>query len=306
MAATTESVQAQADVAGNEAPVLYEGLIEGLPNHVYHADKNSYSVSLIKQMKVPAEAKHYMDNPPEHKECFRVGSAIHSYILEPGSFGMTYLIGLDRPRRSNADKAAWDEWFVEHGGEVGTVDRPAAEWFPKFEQDSGRHIVTPDELTMLKAMGESIKSNPEARELLEAGRPEVSLFWTDPGTGLRLRCRPDFMNDFASDLKSIQGVRDHEIARTVGQFGYAIQQVHYLHGIQAVTGEVVPFPFIFISKTAPYLCRVIALGDETVAAAYRQWRDYMNKLDQCLQRDEWPGIPNNYAFEIPDYYFNEE
>jgi hypothetical protein len=282
-------------------PVTLEpGIYSGISNSQYHADKESYSSSIIKLMGVPAEAKYAMDNPNEFKEAYRIGSAIHKFILEPDDFAAEFLTGIDCARRSKADKQAWADWYSEHGADGdNVVDRPAAEWNGMFVAQTSKHMVTPEEIQNIGLMAESVKSNPNAVQLLEDGLSEQSIYWVDKETGLRLRVRPDYLNDdFTSDLKSIDSLHDYAIDRAIANLSYDIQEQMYSDGVMNVTGEYRPFLFIFIQKKPPFMVRVIGLSEACKTRGWEKYRANVNTLSKCLESNEWYGLPDDLNHQL--------
>jgi hypothetical protein len=282
------------------------GIIPGISNKDYHADKSTFSSTLIKKMDVPATAKHYMTEPQEHKEAYRIGSAIHKFILEPHDFEAEFLTGIDCKRRSNADKEEWASWFYEHGADGShIVSHSAAVWNGMFEKETGKHMVTPDEIDKIAAMAQAVEANKNAFKLLQAGAPEQSVYWQDEETGLNLRCRPDYLNSFCSDLKSCQSARPGAVSRDMYKLGYHISAAHYTAGLLAATGRYHPFLFIFIEKTAPYLVAVYGLDDQSQAIAHDEYRRLLQRLADCLETDTWPGLEDNLNLSLPSYAFKD-
>lgn len=285
-------------------PEFMPGIFSGIPNAAYHADNSSYSSSIVKLMDVPAEARYRMDNPSEYKECYRIGSAIHKHILEPADFKAEFLTGIDCPRRSNADRHEWAQWFYANGGDGDhIVSHPAARWNELFEAQSNKHMVTPKEIKEIGLMAESVKSNANAIRLLEGGSPEQSVYWIDDETELKLRCRPDYKNSFCSDLKSCQSARPGAVSREIYNRGYHISAAMYTDGLLQATGDYHPFLFIFIEKTAPYLCAVYGIDDESKEYAWGEYRRLVTRLAECLDKGEWPGHEDNLSISLPAYAF---
>ena len=280
------------------------GIYDGISNADYHKKDGHYSSSLIKKMAVPAKARHYMLEDQEHKDCFRIGTAIHTYVLERDKFEDEFLTGISAGRRSKADKMEWAAWFVEHGAANGyeIIDMPAAKWNGEFMASSGKNMVTPEEIEQIKSMAESVMFNKTAESLLSKGKAEQSVYWTDKETGMNLKVRPDYLDDdFISDLKSIQSVDDKSIIRSFANCGYGISQAMYQAGVAAVTGKWRPFLFVYIEKEPPYLCRVIGTDDDTQAAFWELYQAYKAKLAMCLETDEWPGIDDDLSMALPDW-----
>lgn len=280
------------------------GIYPGITGIDYHADRDSYSSSLIKLMNVPALAKYQMDNPPEYKDCFRIGSAVHKFILERDDFEAEFLTGIDCPRRSSDNKMEWATWFFEHGANGDLiVSHKAAEWNPLFEQETGKHMMTPEEIKEIALMAESVAANDEAMTLLEGGIAEASIYWTDKETGISLRCRPDYLTRACTDLKTCQSASEHAVAREIHNRGYHISAAMYSHGVNEVTGQYAPFVFLFIEKAPPYLCAVYSMDEESAELGWNTYRAHLNKLAECLETGIWPGIPNNLAVHLPAYAF---
>jgi hypothetical protein len=165
-------------------------------------------------------------------------------------------------------------------------------------------MVTPEEIETIKLMSESIMRNENVSELLSKGEAESSLFWTDKATGLPLKVRPDYLNNsFISDLKSCDSVHDHQITRSITNYGYAISAAMYADGVYQITGVWKLFLFLFIEKTPPYSCRVIALDNEAQDAAYGQYETLKLRLAECLASDKWPGLDDNLEFSLPAWAF---
>ncbi len=275
------------------------GVFDDISDKEYHTNKSSYSSSLIKKMACPAEAKWYMDNPQPYKDHFAFGRAIHCWILEPEKFEAQFLTGISAKRNSNDTRHEWADWFSSHGWAssrdwIIRDKKPAATWNAEFERVTRKNIVTPDQIDEIKLMAESIKANNNARMLLDGGVAEQSVYATDPDTGLPLKVRPDYMNDyFISDLKSIQDVDDFTIDRAIANFGYDVSGAMYTHVTQLATSEYRPFCFIFISKAPPFMCRVIVLSDESARIGWDKYQELKKKLADCLASNEWPGYDDD-------------
>lgn len=279
-------------------PQARHGIISGLSNAEYHADKTSYSSSLIKLLDCPAKAKHYMDNGSEYKDAYRLGTAIHTLVLEPEKFDSEFLTGIDCARRSKDDKAEWAAFYKEHGfcgAYDWVINNPASTWNGQFSKETGKHIVSNDEISDLHEIRDAVYANPDALELLEKGAAEQSIYAQDPETGLRLRVRPDFLSEagFISDLKSIPDVDDWSIDKAIANYGYDLSQAMYQHVTQLATGEWLPYCFIFVSKSKPAMCRVIALSEESAQKGWEKYQANKAKLAECLSTGEWSGWPND-------------
>lgn len=287
------------------------GVFSDISEAEYHNDKTTFSSSVLKKMKYPKLAKHYIENPPEYKEEFATGRAIHSYILEPEKFADDFLIGIDAKRNSNDTRQEWADWFASHGWGssrdwVIEQRKPAATWNPEFEKQTGKVMITPEKLEEIKLMSESVAANPDAMMLLANGAAEQSYYWQDDETGLRLRCRPDFENDdFVTDLKSCASANPFWFKKDALRYDYLLQAAFYSDGIYQITGKRKPFVFLAIEKTAPYLVSVISYDDATMERADKLYHHRLRKFSECLKSGVWGGYENELQASAPDYYFEE-
>jgi len=281
------------------------GIFEGIPNAEYHADKTTFSSSLLKKMEVPLEAKYLMNNQPKYKECFRMGSAIHKYVLEREEFEQEFLTGISCARRSNANKEEWAQWFYAHGADGSHItSHKAAEWNGLFEAETGKNMVKPEEIALIAMMSESVMRNRNARRLLESGASESSVYWKDAETELHFRCRPDYLNAFCSDLKSCRSADPRLFGNAIHDMGYHISAAMYQAGLLEVTGEIHPFLFIAIEKTPPFLCAVYRIDEPGTQLGDNIFRHYARKLATCLHENKWPGLDDNLSLPLPPYAFN--
>jgi hypothetical protein len=174
----------------------------------------------------------------------QLGTALHATVLEPDRFDAEYGIGLNLPKRSNADKALHQEHEARY----------------KF-------ILTPSEYEQVLSMATSLQTHPVAGEILRTlSETETSHFLTCPRTGLEIKCRPDGLrvrNHSIIDLKTTVDASDRKLRYTFSDFGYDVQAVHYLHCLPGYCS----FVFLMVENTPPYAVRVVYLGDAWLGAA---------------------------------------
>lgn len=79
-----------------------------------------------------------------------------------------------------------------------------------------------------------IMSEKEGREHFMDGYPEVSIFFRDPSTGIKLRVKIDYMRHFGCiDYKRIAELNNSSVGRAVKAQGLDIQNYLYLEGVKA-------------------------------------------------------------------------
>ncbi|MGW2692412.1 PD-(D/E)XK nuclease-like domain-containing protein [Streptomyces sp. NPDC001296] len=260
-------------------------IVEGLSAEAYHADKTSISSSGLRSLLAPgcpAQFKYDRDNPPAPKREFDLGHAAHRLVLgvgeelEPLDFD-NYL--------TKAAKAARDE-----ARDAGAVPLLRHEW----EQ--------------VQAMAEAIRQHPVARPLFDptGGVAEQSIFWTDWRTGVRCRCRPDWMPHrhengrlVVVDYKTAKAVDPDALAKAVYERGYHAQAAFYLDGVKALGlhGDQEPaFVFVFQSKTAPYLVHLVELDFPALALGAARNERALRIYAECERTGIWPGFNDRITY----------
>jgi hypothetical protein len=257
------------------------GVYADIPDHIYHADRLSLSSSGARLiLDSPAKYRHRMNNPEEHKSYFDIGSAVHSDVLGVGQ--PVRIIDADSYRTKAAAEAR-DQAYAD-----------------------GQTPLLRSDATLVKAMSDAVHKHPAANQLLAKGKPELSLYWNDPETDVRLRARIDWLitpapNDdpivTAVDLKTTaKSAAPHEFARTAAQYGYHFQAAWYLTALEqcGIThNRGAEFIFITVEKTAPHLVSVTRLHEDAIALGQTQMRDAVRTYAACIETGEWPGYTND-------------
>jgi hypothetical protein len=146
------------------------------------------------------------------------------------------------------------------------------------------------------------------------GDTEVSVFGTDPETGVRCRGRFDFLPTLtgwapiAVDVKTTAGSASARgFGKTAADYNYPVQQEHYLDLLAWVTDLRLPMRFVVVEKAPPYLVAVHELpadatriGADLAAGARRIFRD-------CTEADVWPGHPETLTTAaLPGWWYAQE
>jgi len=210
---------------------------------------------------------------PEPTAAMRLGTALHTHVLELSRWDEQIAVAPACDRRTKAGKEA----------------------FAAFEADAaGKTVITADDADVVMAMGRSVLRHPGAAMLLGmAGKAETTHMWTDPIYGLECKCRPDWLTDDGSiivDLKTTRDASPRGFKRSIADYRYHVQAGWYLNGIEQATGKR-PDQFIFIcvESTAPYACAVYAADEVMTDRGHEQAMQDLGKLATCKAADSWPS-----------------
>lgn len=247
------------------------GHFTGISNADYHAGIGLGKSKLVDVLRSPAYFKH----APLRKEtdALRIGTLVHEATLEPQTWASRrFMVARKIDRRSGAGKA-------EHAAMLAEA------------AEKGLEIIAREELDSIAGMVAAIAAHPIAGPLFCDGVAESSVFYTDPATGLRCKCRPDWLRDdgLVVDLKKAKDASPAGFAKAVGNYHYHVQDAHYCAGLIDTGIEPQAFVFVAVEPLPPYLIGVYVLDDEARSAGQRIRRRCMATLEECFATDMWPG-----------------
>ena len=250
-------------------------LIPDMTNRAYHAHAALGSTSLkTLAIRTPAHWRWERDNPV-HKDAYDIGTVAHSLILEGDESGVKII---DVPDKRGA------KW-------TGPADEAKA---------AGLIPLTKKEMDGIRAMRDSVMAHPEARRALTGHKVEQSVFWEEED--LALKCRPDaWQAGKLWDLKTTVNADPNEFGKTAHNYGYHQSNAHYVDGVKALTGEELPFGFILVEKTAPYLVSVVELDWEAIDLG-RALNDRAKRIyRECADSGNWPGYAPAEPVSLPNF-----
>jgi hypothetical protein len=252
-----------------------------ISNAEYHADP---AVSASHLHAAAVSPYHYWSryvNPDrpviEPTAAMRLGSLVHCAVLEPDELSKRY--GVCQPRNTKAGKA--------HAAEL---------------EAAGIEPVSAADMVLAMQVAGSVRSHPAAAQLLRTGQAEQSFWWDDLATGLRCKCRPDWMTGTTLvDLKTTTDASPRGFARSVAQYRYHVQANHYLTGCNAER-----FLFVAVEKTYPYACAVYELDVDAMVAGENARRSNLQTIADCQALNEWPGYGSGIKqLSLPSWALND-
>ena len=249
------------------------GIYDGVSNAAYHADRALGSTSLkTLATKTPAHYKHDLEHP-KSSDAFDLGTVVHSLILEGDESGVEVW-----------DFPAWTTKVAKESREESRV--------------AGKIPLLTKDWEQVKAMRDAVMAHPGARFLFSNHLAEQSVFWEEDG--LMLKCRPDaWKPGTLIDLKTARDANPNTFGKTAHEYGYHQSAAHYIDGVKAATGEDLPFHFVLVEKTEPYLVSVVELDVEAVNLG-RQLNDRAKRIyRECVESGNWPGYPSGELVSLP-------
>jgi hypothetical protein len=249
------------------------GIYSGISNADYHRDPALGSTSLkTLATRTPAHYQHDKQHP-KFSDAFTLGTAAHSLILEGSTEDIVVVDA--------------DNWLTKAAKEAKAA--ALAE---------GKQPLLTREWWQVRTMRDAVMGHPLARAAFTDHKAEQSVFWDEDGQ--TYKCRPDaWKPGLLVDLKTTVNADPNEFGKTAHNFGYHQSAAHYIDGVKAVTGEELPFHFVLVEKTAPYLVSVVELDIEAVNIG-RQLNDRAKRIyRECVESNTWPGYQSPDLISLP-------
>lgn len=263
-----------------ERPTFANGLHEGLSNESYHRSAPIGSTGLKRILVSPAHFRYPNQfNATRAKE---IGSAIHCRILE-------------------SDRWEKDYKVVECDARTSALYKAACKDFPK------ERVLTSVEYENVLGMQKGCMRNPRFRDIIEAdGKYELSLFTTDPETGVPVKVRydkliPSILQPF--DLKKTQKADRYSFGKTIQSYGYHISAALYQIAWEWEFKEKLqPMLWGAIEEQSPHIGMVYRPDDEMMTVAHMLLRQALNIYAECLDSDNWHGyLDDSEEISLPHW-----
>lgn len=231
----------------------------------------------------------------------------------------------DRDHPGERVTDAFDLGVAAHHSVLGDLDDRVVvcdfkDWRTKAAQEmaaeareAGKTPILTKTAETVDDMAAAIRSHRTAAALLRAasGRPEQSLFWRDPETGLWCRARVDWFRHqvpdrrfLCVDYKSCAKADEISFGKAAAEYGYHQQDDWYRAGIRALGIDDDPaFLFVAQEKTPPYLVNVIELDAPAKTIGRNLNRIAIGTYLECTRSGRWPGYGDEVRqVSLPAYY----
>ena len=232
--------------------------ISNLENDDYHNCLNYLSATNLKQLyRSAAHFEAWKCRPASAPTASqRIGTALHSAVLEPDRFAAVYC--------------------VFNGARRGRL------WQDFKTANSAAEILSESEYAQVIGMRDAVLgfSSVDFSTMLNDGCSEESIFWCDKKSGEQFRARCDLLHpDVILDLKTTTDARPHMFVKQAQTNAYEIQAAHYVEGVEKLTGEIKPFWFVAVEIDPPHgvwihesVAEFIALGKSKIHQALQNYR----------------------------------
>jgi len=261
-------------------------VIFNLPFSEYLAAPGYGSGAVRQYLRSPAHFQHYLrtkGTPPT--PAMLLGSATHCAVLEPHEFDQRYVLAPDFDKRTKAGK---EDWAIFAG------------------ENQDKEILTPDQYYTALAMRDVLLAMPEYQRLTSQAAligVEVSQFWTDSETGIKLKGRADMLREggLCVDLKTTIDASPQGYPRAIARYASHIQAALYCDAF-----ECDRFIFVAIENKPPFAAGIYTLDEASLELGRQQYHAALAGIARCEREGVWPQGYGEQEIGLPNWAFWED
>ena len=244
-----------------------------MTNEEYHRRDGFSRSDLMTFKESPRKLLHSIENDDLVAETLpqKIGSALHTLILEPDSFDINYIVIPKVAKNTKAGKKLWADTEAIRGT---------------------RTILNQKEYDQIAEIKHSLESQFILKDLIRGATYEQSIFWVDEETQLLCKARPDIWHPhFVADLKSTVSVGFRQFNSSFWKYGYYMQCAMIREAILKVRGvEINDFVMIAFEKKKPYCAIPYIVDKEAIDFGEADFKLQLKRIKQCQQSQEWPAV----------------
>ncbi|NHR04508.1 hypothetical protein HA052_04795 [Chromobacterium haemolyticum] len=240
----------------------------------YHADKRTATSTKLKTiLRSGAHLKDMLESPRKETDAMRLGTALHSAVLEPDRFKVLYAVYR------------------------GKGDRGTKEYKDFVASHPHMRILTASDYGKVIKMRDAVLSFKDPTRpafdlgcVISMSEREKTLEWVDAETGVPCKIRLDILNRaFIGDIKKCQDARRVPFGYHCFDMDYDVQAAMYRDGVEKVLGLKLPFNFIAVEEKCANAVCIYTAPQAMLEEGHRRYRQAIHRYAECLATDKWPG-----------------
>ena len=240
----------------------------------------------------------YLDPNREWKtpsKALRLGSALHTAVLEPDTFREKVVI---EPTN----------WPTKKECGVSIEDQKIA--FQRVNRK--KTVISAEDSELIKNMYNAIFEHPIAPGFIEGnGFVEKAILFDHPETGSPSKIKPDKYNedsDIIVDLKTTEDASPEGFAKSCVNYWYHVQSAWYLDGFFYAHGHMPrAFVFVVVEKTRPFNVAVYYAPPDMIELGRSIYLKHLRTYEKCRQANYWPGYSENLEpINLPTWAFRNQ
>jgi hypothetical protein len=185
--------------------------------------------------------------------------------------------------------------------------------------NTGKYLIResgPESFECIEEMLSSCYQDKIIQGLIKNTEYQLSLFWTDPETGIKLKTRPDFCKRKKNVIVNVKTTTDGspaEFSKQLAKWSYPLQATIEIRGAIAtgLMDQVDNYFWLVVEKEPPFNACIYEFGTDDRNANDLELSYILGRLQTAEKQNMWPGYTehslNEYGIltaAIPAWYKN--
>jgi len=265
-----------------------------IPLKVYHEENEHYSATGLKHaLRSLKEMRYYLDGELKEKrgKFLDFGNAFETKLLEPDEFKNNVAV-------FPAEKIKFD--IREIRPELKVVGnskefKSAKESF--YAENAEKYIIedySTEGLSTLEDMEKSCRENPIISKLLSQVEKQVSIFWTDEKTGVKLKTRPDVSRSEKNVIVDVKTTRDASprmFSKQINDLNYWLQACLQIEGClkSGYMEKIDGYFWLAVEKEAPFNAVIYEFDKDDIERKMIKVLMLLDRIAESEKSGVWPG-----------------
>jgi len=293
---------------------MENGIYTDISIEAYHENKTHVSATTLKYAR--ESLKHYDwyrrgKIVQENKPHFNFGNAFELALLSPKEYLEKVAI---------MPESDWFEEVKKANPEVKTVRNTTiykernAEWTKGV---AGKYIINETGKESFEAIEEMLSScyqDKIIQGLIKNTEYQLSLFWDDPQTGVKLKTRPDICKrkkNIIINVKTTEDGSPDAFSKDLKKYDYPLQAVIEMSGClnTGLMETIDKYFWLVVEKVEPYNATIYEFAPADIGAVRDTLDFILTKIKKAEEQNLWPGYSdradNEYGIlnaKIPLWY----
>lgn len=283
---------------------IADGIFNDLSIEAYHKNKSHYSSTGLKHAKRSLkEFKSFIDgefDTDEKKSHFDFGNAFEIALVEPDNFEDKVAVFKESELIAEIMEAKPDTKSVR-------LTKPYKDGKKEFfEKNADKYIIndTGDEsMETIEKMVESCYQDEVIQSLVKNLDYQVSGFWTDKESGLKLKTRPDVCHQEKNvivDIKSTIDGSPKAFSRQLANLDYPFQACLQIKGCIAsgMIDGLSNYYWLAVEKKIPFSATLYEFTPDDIQTCMHELEYVIGNVSRAIKQDFFPAYSNEADNEL--------
>lgn len=272
---------------------MKDGIYTDLSIEDYHANKTHISATQIKYARESLKHFQYYISgkmPQGEKSHFSFGNAFELALLAPDEYLKKVAV--------SPDAELVNEILSDGKTKTARNTTKYKEAMAKFvSENQGKYIINdagPESFETIEEMLSSCFQDKIIQGLIKNTEYQLSLFWTDPETGIQLKTRPDFCKrkkNIIVNLKTTLDGSPDGFAKDIAKYSYPLQAAIEMRGSIAsgLMNRVDNYFWLCVEKVPPYNATIYDFDKSDIEQHSDELSFLLSKIKKAKEKNLYPG-----------------